>query len=455
MGAPPSIERWSIFEVATSLFELACAERATAHVLLGWLPKIPDLALKLDVAEHQHRSLLCAAELHRRATGLLRATGRVPLAARTVQWVLTRLDGAPDPRSLLGGVYGGVLPALVERYRRHGRITDPIGDGPSLQIVGRRIGELEELVAWGRQRGLVCPRELAADVAGLWAPASDESRLEWSELLWAPLARVSRAARPVGLPRVEPGSLGLLTVDSLREPRDVGIYLHSDLDEEITTLELVARNSYEHPRMPDAFHSDMSRQVADEARHARQMLALLRARGLGHGDFPVSTSSYDGLYEFSACEPGGAKELLWRMLIRQTFMEGLALDSLARDVERRRAAGQEDIARALELILGDEVFHAASGLRWCRHLLGDAPGAMLQARYEAVSHYTTTAEALRARFVEANLEKAMGELTLLEEGKRRRGGRLPEHPLNRLGRKQAGFSDDDILQILSWGYATE
>jgi len=81
--------------------------------------------------------------------------------------------------------------------------------------------------------------------------------------------------------------------------------------------------------------------------------------------------------------------------------------------------------------------------------------ALLQERYEALTCYTDAAEALRARFVENNLERAMAELDILEEGKRRRGGKPPDRPVNRVGRLQAGLNDEDILQVLSWGYATE
>ena len=107
------------------------------------------------------------------------------------------------------------------------------------------------------------------------------------------------------------------------------MFLHKELDEEYTTLELIARNSYEHPDMPWAFHRDMARQASDEARHAIMIRRLMTARGFRHGDFPLSTSSYDGIYAFEPCEAGSRKELLWRMLIRQTFMEGLAIDHLA------------------------------------------------------------------------------------------------------------------------------
>ena len=52
-----------------------------------------------------------------------------------------------------------------------------------------------------------------------------------------------------------------------------------------------------------------------------------------------------------------------------------------------------------------------------------------------------------------NLDEAMAELAAIEAGKEQRGGKLPERPLNRTGRVQAGYSDDDIRQIVSWGYA--
>jgi uncharacterized ferritin-like protein (DUF455 family) len=253
----------------------------------------------------------------------------------------------------------------------------------------------------------------------------------------------------------ESGSLGVLPVDPLHDPGDIGMFLHKELDEEYTTLELIARNSYEHPGMPWAFHRDMGRQASDEARHAIIIARLMAARGFRHGDFALSTSSYDGLYEFEPCAPGSRQELLWRMLIRQTFEEGLAIDNLAYEIERRRAAGQTDITTAFEYILRDEVFHAQSGLRWSRELVGSEPNAVAQARDQAIAYLTQRAEAAREKFVMENLDEAMGELTAIHAGMERRGGKLPDRPLNQTGRVQAGFDEEDIRQIVSWGYATD
>jgi hypothetical protein len=109
----------------------------------------------------------------------------------------------------------------------------------------------------------------------------------------------------------------------------------------------------------------------------------------------------------------------------------------------------------MDYLLRDEVFHAGSGLKWSAHLLDGDRRAVLQERYEALTYYTGGAEATREQFVMSNLEAAMAELERIEEGRRRRGGAPPERPLNRVGRVQAGYSDDDILQVLSWGFATE
>ena len=173
-------------------------------------------------------------------------------------------------------------------------------------------------------------------------------------------------------------------MDPLHDPRDIGIFLHKELDEEYTTLELMARNSYEHPDMPWAFHRDMARQASDEARHAIMITRLMTARGFRHGDFALSTSSYDGIYEFEPCEAGSRQELLWRMLIRQTFMEGLASTIWPMRSSAAASAGQTDIAAVFEYILRDEVFHAQSGLRWSRELAGSEPEAVLQERDEAM-----------------------------------------------------------------------
>jgi len=143
------------------------------------------------------------------------------------------------------------------------------------------------------------------------------------------------------------------------------------------------------------------------------------------------------------------------MLIRQTFMEGLAVDHLVCDIERRKSVGQSDIAQVFEYILRDEVFHAQSGLRWSRELLGSSHASLLEARREAFEYFTARAEAARERFVMENLDAAMAEMAAIEAVKAVRRASRTNTPLNRVGRAQAGYSEDDINQIVAWGFARD
>ena len=441
-------------QAAATLVQLAFVERSLAHILAGWAVKMPAFEAKRAFAAQMHRSMERATALRSRVNGLCHATAgeaRLPAGWRLL---LSHIDRAPSPAGLVAAIYRWLYPRLIALYERHRNETDPDGDRASVELIGTFLPALER----ERRDGLA----LAPDRRGAWFGELDQlwerrltgEMLALADAVWSPIERAPAAARPQGSRFSASGSLGLFPVDPLNDKRDVGMFLHKELDEEYTTLELVARNSYEHPDMAWAFHRDMARQASDEARHADMIARLMTARGFRHGDFPLSTSSYDGIYEFAPCEPGSRRELLWRMLIRQTFMEGLAIDHLAYEIERRRSAGQADIATVFEYILRDEVFHAQSGLRWSQHLVPD-PEAVRRERGEAIGYFTARAEAAREYFVMENLDAAMAELDAIEAGKGLRGGRLPERPLNRTGRRQAGYSDEDIREVVAWGYADD
>jgi uncharacterized ferritin-like protein (DUF455 family) len=450
---------WAPAQAANSLVQLAYLERSLAHILAGWAVKMPGFDAKLAFGLQMHRSMERATNLRSRVNGLCYATASEATVAAGWQSVLSHVDRAQTPARLLAGVYRWLYPHLIELYETHLCETDPDGDRASIELIRSFLlameAERRKGLSLSPANGRADNRQWIGELEELWRERMTGEQLTLANALWSLVDRVPAAVRPEGLRFCVSGSLGLLPVDPLHDPQDIGMFLHKELDEEYTTLELIARNSYEHPDMPWAFHRDMARQVSDEARHAIMITRLMTARGFRHGDFALSTSSYDGLYEFGPCETGSREELLWRMLIRQTFMEGLAIDNLAYEIERRRSAGQTDIASVLEYILRDEVFHAQSGLRWSQELAGSEPDAALKAREQAIQYFAQRAEAAREHFVLDNLDNAMSELAAVQAGKAHRGGKLPERPLNRTGRVQAGYTSDDILQIVSWGYAVD
>ncbi len=448
---------WSPSQAAASLVQLAYLERSLANLLAGWAVKLPSFDAKLAFGMQMHRSMERATYLRSRVNGLCHATASEATVAAGLRSVLSHVDRAQTPARLVAAIYRWLYPRLIALYETHLSETDPDGDRPSIDLIRSFLPSLEK----ERHEGLSLSSGRAADkpwlreLEELWNRRTAGEPLSLANGLWDPVDRVPAAVRPEGSRFGESGSLGLLPVDPVHDKRDIGMFLHKELDEEFTTLELIARNSYEHPDMPWAFHRDMARQASDEARHAVMISRLLTARGFRHGDFALTTSSYDGIYAFEPCEAGSRRELLWRMLIRQTFMEGLAIDNLGYEIGHRRSVGQTDIAAVFEYILRDEVFHAQSGLRWSQELLGSDPQAVLKERDEAIRYFTARAEAARESFVMNNLDAALGELAAIEAGKQSRGGKLPERPLNRIGRVQAGYTGEDISQIVSWSYAVD
>jgi len=450
---------WSPGRAAESLVQPACVERSLAHILAGWVVKMPAFDAKLAFATQMHRSMERATFLRSRVNGLGHATANEATVTTGLRAVLLHIDRAPSPALLLAAIYRWLYPCLIGLYETHLRETDPDGDRPSIDLIQSFLAPLErerrQGLALSSRVGRGIDKRWIGEIEDLWNGRASGRPLPLADVPWNPIDRVPAAVRPEGSRFSPSGSLGLLPVDPVHDPRDIGMFLHKELDEEYTTLELMARNSYEHPDMPWAFHRDMARQASDEARHAVMIARLMTARGFRHGDFALTTSSYDGIYEFEPCAAGSRRELLWRMLIRQTFMEGLAIDNLAYEIKRRRATGHDDIASVFEYILRDEVFHAQSGLRWSRELLGSDPQAILKEREEAVRYFTSRAEAAREAFVLNNLDQAMNELAVVEAGRECRGGKPPQRPLNRTGRAQAGYTEDEIVQVTSWGYAVD
>jgi uncharacterized ferritin-like protein (DUF455 family) len=424
-------EFWSPAQAAASLVQLAYLERSLAHILAGWAAKIPTFEAKRAFGLQMHRAMERATHVRGRVNGLCHATATEATAPAGLRAVLSHVDRAQTPAKLVAAVYLWLFPRLIELYETHLREADPDGDRASVELIQSFLPPMKQ----DRLEGLSLStdrdghRGWIREIEALWNARMTGEPLSLASGLWGPVDRAPAAARPEASRFGKPGSLGLFPVDPLHDRRDTGMLLHKELDEEYATLELVARNSYEHPDMPWAFHRDMVRQASDEARHAIMIERLMTSRGFRHGDFALSKSSYDGIYAFEPCEAGSRRELLWRILIRQTFMEGLAIDHLASEIERRRSVGQTDIATVFDYILRDEVFHAQSGLRWSRELLGSDAEAGLKERAEAMRYFTARAEAVREAFVMDNLDEAMREFAMIEASKERRGGKLPERPL--------------------------
>jgi uncharacterized ferritin-like protein (DUF455 family) len=443
-------------KLADALHELRFFERATAHVLMGWCVKIPELEIKLAAARHAFAAMTAAAQLGKHIGAL---AGGDPSPAGTparpvpVGWrsVLHRIDACAGASELMAGLYGVVKPNLATRYRA--LALDPILDAELEPLVRAAIARLDNESAWGA-RFAETRAAFRHDIEALWNARNTSIEKIDGEVVWRPLDRVPHAVRPEAWDCGIPGELRPVPADAINDPRDNAILLHNNINGEVTTLELVLRCSYEHPDMPEAFHLGLARHASDEARHTIALDRLLAKLGLRYGDLPTYTTSYDTLYEYAPCPAGSRQELLWRLLLRTTLQEAFSLEDLAFQSRLRAHFEQDEIARVFDYLLADEVFHVQNGLRWCRWLCDEDATRTAQERERAHAYYNETMRQRRETYVRTHPQRVMAEHAWIEELKQRVPLDVPfQETINVDARRRAGFTQAEIQQVLEWGYA--
>ena len=422
------------------LDEFAYLERACAHLLAGWIVKTPDLEVKIAWGRQYDANMDHASRIRDRARALRAGSNTEACVPQAWREHLSEVDGSTDSNGLMRGICG-IKQDLVRRYAEYLSRADPVGDAASIEMVesARRAGQAQ--IKWMRKH-----------VGSGTCPALNEGRGKRAQIatdtgLWAPLDRAPQVIRPRGMRRGEPGALRLLPIHP-RSRKDTGLFLHNFLNEEFATLELIARNSYEHPEMPWAFHRDAARHAADEARHAQMFMRAMPDYGVRYGDYPIYTYSYEGEYEFPGTEagPGSSRELLWRILLRQVIHEGLALDGTPFEVRKREYLKQPKLAGLFGYILADEVFHAGSGIKWSHYLVNGDEREFQRERDAVYSYYTGRLKDRRLTWGAAHIQEAAKEAKQLDELARHHAFPF-KLEVNVGARKRAGFSDEDIRHL--------
>jgi uncharacterized ferritin-like protein (DUF455 family) len=147
--------------------------------------------------------------------------------------------------------------------------------------------------------------------------------------------------------------------------------------------------------------------AAEEALHFRLLSERLATLDCTYGDFPA----HDGLWEMARKTTG---DVLARMALVPRTLEARGLDASPQVRAKLAAAGDEESAKVIEVILRDEIGHVAIGNRWFRHLCAER-GLAVASTYE-------------------HLVREFG-------GPRLRG------PLNLAARRAAGFDEDELAAL--------
>ncbi len=137
--------------------------------------------------------------------------------------------------------------------------------------------------------------------------------------------------------------------------------IHAVAHIEFNAINLACDHAWRFPGMPEAYYGDWIGVAAEEAEHFRLLRARLQAAGRDYGDFPAHTGLWD-MARRTAHDP------LLRMALVPRLLEARGLDVTPGMIERFEAAGDQETAAALGVILRDEVGHVALGSRWFRYL---------------------------------------------------------------------------------------
>jgi len=184
--------------------------------------------------------------------------------------------------------------------------------------------------------------------------------------------------------------------------------IHAILHIEFNAINLALDAVYRFRNMPDQYYSDWLLVASEEAYHFSLLEARLKEMGYAYGDMPA----HNGLWEMVLKTD---HDVLIRMALVPRVLEARGLDVTPGMVERLIKAGDDKTVDILNTILRDEIGHVAIGSHWFK--------------------YCCELKQLEPEETFRNL--------LIEYM-----GRGPNGPLHQAARLQAGFSQNEIDELL-------
>ena len=370
----------SISDTVAAVSEIFFYERASAHVLAGWLAKMPYYEDKSDQGIfaffHMDRALLLRERLSYYSS--LGLSARTTSNARTL---MITLDEAATPEAMVAG-YSFVLEKLSLLYRDFCERVDNLLEENLLRLLNNEhLPRLEDQLNWTRQKEIQGHDDFVAGLQECWRVREEGEPLPLKDALWKPVDRVPKPTRPPKAVWGIPGAWVAQSENPFHIAADYAVYLINWIASEYVTLEMVARNSYEHPDMPWEFHWDMLNQTYDEGRHTHIFRSICRKCKVRQEILPITTLTYEKSYQFDGVAPNSRKELMWRLLIQNTREIG-PIQNFNVEVKFRKQEGQMELARLYDILMHDEGQHIQWALKWIRYF-NDDEGTLVEERKKA------------------------------------------------------------------------
>jgi uncharacterized ferritin-like protein (DUF455 family) len=196
------------------------------------------------------------------------------------------------------------------------------------------------------------------------------------------------------------------------DPKHQTEFLHRQMNEEINSIEISARNLTDFPDAPWELRLAIARQCWDEARHCLAFQRLFEARGGAVGEFPVINFQYRIITRIDS--------LAGRLAVQNRSFEAAGIDAIDLSLRTYDAERDPEFVALFEMQLADEMQHVRFGNEWVKRLV-ETGGPR------------TTFEVARACAQATQAFAGVAD-----------GGSAMFYPISTDARREAGFSDDEI-----------
>ena len=138
-------------------------------------------------------------------------------------------------------------------------------------------------------------------------------------------------------------------------------FLHRQMNEEINSIEMCARNLTDFPDADWELRMEIARQCWDESRHAVAFRDQMERRGGRVGQFPILNFQYRIVTALKA--------LAGRLAVQNRSFEAAGLDAIQTGIDSSARKDDPDFVALFEQQLADEMQHVRYANRWIKILM--------------------------------------------------------------------------------------
>ncbi len=372
---------YTVDENAELLRRYFLFERLLLRAQAGWLMGTPEFEVKVEYGRHIFYHSEAAMKLRTRLTELRTSEEEVDaFSDPSILEFFTELIHAESPAHFLGGVYGVLLPHLINAYTIHIQSTDQVADAPTIRILKQILADYTEMYLWGSAALEAYTRggydgahivftqqhleQLLNSFGGITGKSERSDRPQ--QLLSTGKQKFERSFIATRDPRFttfehtyEYKIADQGKIDYKTEFDETALNLIRSQRDELDAIETFANALYEISDVPFGFDYDVARIIYDETRHTELgHKALLE---LGYDPFDLANR----LLGIKVRTKMPAEYSLAEINL---FGEANIVQEVLRHSREAYSKGDQLNGKLFDYVNADERTHLTKGIKWLKHI---------------------------------------------------------------------------------------